>query len=132
MHKKEKEEKGYYTGKRIEEQITSHYTCNSPTCPHDGQLGRRVYEKLRQPGNQTAEEVKYEIAEVSYSIFYIVSEYPKIEHVSDKVEPPTVEKHKGYHGQNHSAQKIFTKQLGMKKSGWYNPIAAYKVLQVCP
>jgi hypothetical protein len=69
---------------------------------------------------------------VAYPIFYIISEYPKIKHVPDKVNPPTVNKHEGYRRQNHCSQEIFTEQLWMKESGRYNPITGYKIRQVRP
>ena len=69
---------------------------------------------------------------MSYSIFYIISEYPEIEHVPDKVEPATVKKHEGYQGQNRCPKEICTEELGIKKSGRYNPITGYKIRKVRP
>lgn len=66
-----------------------------------------------------------------YSVFYIISEYPKIEHVPDKVKPPAVEKHEGYQGQNRSSKEVLAEQLGIKKPGRHNPITGYKIRQAC-
>lgn len=48
---------------------------------------------MKERGHYAGEEVENNEPLVTHGIFHIVTEYPEVEHISDKVDHPAMEKH---------------------------------------
>jgi hypothetical protein len=67
--------------------------------PDHGDGRTWVGKYLGQGGRKTTDQVEKKEAEMAQRIFDVIPEDPEVEHVSEEVEEPSVEKHGGKNGQ---------------------------------
>jgi len=92
LDEEEDGDKGDNPGFRKEDKICTHHTGNCTTCSNGGDMGTGLGNNVAHTSPNAAEQIEKEVTKMPQPVFHIVSKDPEIEHVSDNVKPPAVEK----------------------------------------
>jgi len=83
-------DKGQDSGSRIEQKIRSEHAGNRPTRTDHRNLGRRMESNVDETRTQSGDEIKKDEPEGSEKVFNVIAKDPKIEHIAEKMENPSV------------------------------------------
>jgi len=92
-NKNEKEGKNASAGKQ--EEIGPQDPADRPAGPDHGRGGSRIGEDLHQGGEKAGNEIEEEKPKMTEGVLDVISEYPKVKHVSQKVHEAAMEEHGG-------------------------------------
>jgi hypothetical protein len=114
LHKLEEKpngNKGEDAGPREKDEVGAHDSGNRSRCAHHGNSAFPAYGQLKPGRANPTKEVKKEIPAGTHGGLNIVPKDPEVPHVTDDVEPTSVEEHSGENGEpdreRNSGRKIF-------------------------
>src|SRR5262245_3637460 len=79
---------------RVENQVRAHDAADRSRGADHGNDRVRIGNDLAERGGKTAGQIKYQKAQATHGIFDVVTEQPEEPHVTQKMHPPAVEKHR--------------------------------------
>lgn len=86
--------------------IGSENAGNSSTCSNGRKSRIEVYKKVGESSSRTAEKIKNKEFKVSQVIFYVISKYPEVKHISEEVKRASVNKHRGENGEGKKRRRF--------------------------
>ena len=101
IDEKEEEDEKINAGPGKADEIGAKYARNCPTCSHHRHSRVGNQDVLDQCSSKATCQVEEEKSRVTKPILYIVSEDPQVPHVSNDMEPASMEEHMGKKGLCH-------------------------------
>ena len=81
-------------GKRVGHHIRAQNARDRPARSDAGHRGLRIQQRVDNSRAQTAEQVKYEVREMTQPVFNVVSENPEVPHITDQMEPAAMQEYR--------------------------------------
>jgi hypothetical protein len=113
LHKDEEKEQSKNPRAREEQQIGTQNAGDSPARTNHGNFQVRVSDNLDYGSEKTTNKIEEEKTKMAKSVFNVVSENPKIQHVSEEVQETTMEEHGGKDRERKGDQRNNVEHLSM-------------------
>jgi hypothetical protein len=108
--KQEEENQGQNPCSWIENQVCSQNSCDGSTRSHYRDLRIGIENDMGQACSQARKKIEKDESERPQEILNVITEYPEIEHVPEKVEKAPVEEHGSDQGQSRGNPRNSTKR----------------------
>src|SRR3989442_980688 len=89
------------TCKRIRDDISAEYAGDRATRSDAWDCRLGIQDRVRDPGAEAAEQVKYKVREVTQPVLDVVSKNPEVPHIADQMEPTAMQEHRSEEGYHH-------------------------------
>ena len=90
---KKQENKGQNSCSRVQDQISSKHSGNSAACPDHRDARGGMENNMRKTCSHSRKEIENDKSQRPEIVFDVVSEYPEIEHVEEKMKKAAMDKH---------------------------------------
>lgn len=94
LYKETEEYQGIYIGSRKYKQVRAEDAGYRPACADHRDDGGRLGQGMGVSRNNSGRYIKQKEPQVSKPVFYIIAEYPEIQHITPKVEYPAMQEHR--------------------------------------
>ena len=100
-----------YSRMRMQQQIRAEHTGDRAARADHRNFRARLWDRLRQRGGDSAEQVEDKIAAMTHAVFDVVAEDPEIEHVADQMHPAAMHEHRSENGERRRYDLQFRREL---------------------